>query len=78
MYRSIKGIYENGQITLNEKLSMQDKVDVIVTFLSKEEAQELKNAKRADPKEAKINPIPSLKVFLFRPSRPLWIAYCLH
>ncbi len=46
MYISVKGIYENGQVTLNEESPTQDKVEVIVTFLPKEEEQAPKKGAR--------------------------------
>ena len=36
MYQSVKGIYENGQIILNEEVPMPNKTEVLVTFLPKE------------------------------------------
>ena len=36
MLTAIKGIYDNGKITLTEKAPVQTKTEVIVTFLSEE------------------------------------------
>jgi len=41
MYKSVKGIYENGQIVLNEEVPIEDKVEVIVTFLPKEDEKQI-------------------------------------
>jgi hypothetical protein len=46
MYISVKGVYENGQIILNEDLPTQDKVEVIVTFLPKTEEPALKKERK--------------------------------
>ena len=36
MLTAIKGIYDNGKITLEEEAPVQTKTEVIVTFLSEE------------------------------------------
>lgn len=42
MYQAVKGIYENGVLTLLEPAPIQEKSEVIVTFISTEKAKVLK------------------------------------
>ena len=42
MYQAVKGIYENGVLTLLEPTPIQEKSEVIVTFISTEKAKVLK------------------------------------
>lgn len=39
MYQAVKGIYENGVLTLLEPAPIQEKSEVIVTFISTEKAK---------------------------------------
>lgn len=40
MYTAIKGIYENGKITLTEEPPVKSKVEVMITFLTGQESAE--------------------------------------
>ena len=42
MYQAVKGIYENGVLTLLEPAPIQEKSEVIVTFISTEKVKVLK------------------------------------
>lgn len=42
MYQTVKGIYENGVLTLLEPAPIQEKSEVIVTFISSEKSKILK------------------------------------
>lgn len=42
MYTAIKGIYENGKITFTEEPPVKSKAEVMITFLTGQEANETK------------------------------------
>lgn len=42
MYTAIKGIYENGVLTLLEPAPNEEKTEVIITFMSVEKAKSMK------------------------------------
>jgi hypothetical protein len=46
MYTAIKGIYENGQIVLQEEPPTRKKMKVLVTFLDEAEASSSKRQPR--------------------------------
>lgn len=63
MYTAIRGIYENGNLTLVEPAPINDKADVLITFLT-ERNQVIKNnrvpgsLKRLGDLEGKVYKIP--------------------
>lgn len=42
MYQTVKGIYENGVLTLLEPAPIHEKSEVMVTFISSEKSKTLK------------------------------------
>ncbi len=43
MYQTVKGIYENGVLTLLEPAPIHEKSEVMVTFISTEKSKKIKS-----------------------------------
>lgn len=55
MFRTIKGYYENGKIILNEMPLIEDKTEVLVTFLTEEIKTEKPLKRKLGGLEGKVN-----------------------